>query len=89
MNNGEKMLIMRNARRLIEGKIRQPPNYELYHKLFSAGINIARKRCIEMRLDPDSNYTGQICKTCGGNGLDAPCAYPSENKPGCLQQVIN
>ena len=26
-----------------------------------------------------------ICPTCNGNNKDMPCAYPSENKPGCLK----
>jgi len=25
------------------------------------------------------------CRYCGGNDKDAPCAYPSENKHGCLR----
>lgn len=28
----------------------------------------------------------QSCETCGGNDFDMPCAYPSENKQGCLRQ---
>lgn len=32
-------------------------------------------------------YVGQICKSCGGNNSDMPCAYPSENKPGCLKNA--
>jgi hypothetical protein len=25
------------------------------------------------------------CSYCGGNDADTPCAFPSENRPGCLQ----
>lgn len=25
------------------------------------------------------------CNYCNGNDNDKPCAYPSENKPGCLR----
>lgn len=25
------------------------------------------------------------CKACGGNDKNIPCAYPSENKDGCLR----
>jgi hypothetical protein len=31
-----------------------------------------------------ASYTPK-CPTCGGNDSDAPCAYPSEGKPGCLR----
>ncbi len=27
------------------------------------------------------------CTYCGGNDKDAPCAYPSEGKPGCLRDA--
>lgn len=27
------------------------------------------------------------CKACGGNDGDAPCAYPSEGKAGCIRDV--
>lgn len=27
------------------------------------------------------------CESCGGNDMDAPCAYPSEGKRGCLRDT--
>jgi len=40
--------------------------------------------------EEDSSYTTWLfgiteCTYCGGNGQDAPCAYPSEGKPGCIE----
>jgi len=28
------------------------------------------------------------CPVCGGNDADAPCAYPSEDKEGCLRERV-
>ena len=53
MNNGEKLLIMRNVRRFIDGRIKQPENWALYSKIFSVGATTSRDMCKEMKLDPD------------------------------------
>lgn len=47
---------------------------------------------------PDGEYVGEcdcaatkaaapVCPTCKGNDANAPCAYPSEGKPGCLRDA--
>ena len=53
MNNGEKLLVMRNVRSFIDGRIKQPENWVLYSRVFSAGANVSRKKCMDMNLDPD------------------------------------
>ena len=37
----------------------------------------------EYREDEDKPLG--LCRTCGGDGLSTPCAYPGERRPGCLQ----
>lgn len=34
-----------------------------------------------------SLFQQPICPYCGGNDKDAPCAHPSEGKPGCLRDA--
>lgn len=29
----------------------------------------------------------ELCPACNGNDKDAPCAYPSEGKQGCLREI--
>lgn len=36
-------------------------------------------------MDPVNSSTEQRCPTCHGNARDIPCAYPSEDMPGCLR----
>lgn len=41
--------------------------------------------CSPVPLDPP---VGLVCRACGGNDLDAPCAYPGrhEHRDGCLRR---
>jgi hypothetical protein len=39
------------------------------------------------RLFDISAERAPTCPSCGGNDREAPCAYPSEGKPGCLRDV--
>ena len=56
---------------------RIPRTYDIYNAIQQALDHI-----------PDAGeMVEQQCPTCRGNDGDAPCAYPSEGKPGCLRDA--
>jgi hypothetical protein len=39
----------------------------------------------EAKRSEESGSTVRLCPSCNGNDKDAPCAYPSEGRTGCLR----
>lgn len=60
MEPEDRMIIMRNVRRMITGRIRQPENWILVKEIFGCGSTTAYKICSEMGVDPDSKTTKRI-----------------------------
>ncbi|MCK5612536.1 hypothetical protein KAR91_62270 [Candidatus Pacearchaeota archaeon] len=50
----EKLIVMRNVRRLIRGRVKQPDNWVLYMEIFGTGSTTAHRQCEKLGLNPDS-----------------------------------
>lgn len=62
----EDATIMRNVRRLISGRIKQPMNWVLYMEIFACGRTSANEACEYLGLDPDSKETPRNPNNKGG-----------------------